>query len=255
MRKSSRVALAAGPGLLCLVALAARGQDDAAAKPAAPQQAAAPPAPARIACIDMERVFKEYKKFKFTTEQFKADATTKQGELTRLGSQMKELAAKLEGLNPGGADFKATESEMTRLRVQYEAEREQAQADFARREAEALATIYKEVQNMTQRVAQSKGFQYVVKVSSEPITGSDPNSVMAAMARSIVYYDPSMDVTNLVIVHLNLQYDRSGAAQPQSAAAPADPAARPTAGAGQPAARPATKAAAGAAPGGAPARR
>jgi outer membrane protein len=231
MPKSSHVALAAGLGLVCLITLdrPTHGQDDAA--PAA----AAAPNPARIGCVDMEKVFKEYKKFKFTTEQFKADLTAKQGELTKLEAEMRRIAGEMEGLNPTGNDFKAKQADITRLKVEHETQREQAQAEFARREAEALATIYKEVQSMTARVAKAKGLTYVVKISSEPITGSDPNSVMAAMARSIVFYDPGMDITNYVVHNLNLQYDNAGGAQPSPAPAAtgaqpkADPAARQTA--------------------------
>ena len=241
MPKSSHVALAVGLGLVCLIALArpSHGQDEPAKAPA--QAPPAPPAPTRIGCIDMERVFKEYKRFKVTTEQFKADLTAKQGELTKLQSEMRRIAGELESLNPSGNDYKAKEAEITRLKVEHEAQREQAQAEFARRESEALAKIYQDVQQMTAAVARSKKMTYVVKVSSEPITGSDPNSVMAAMARSVVFYDPAMDITNDVVYYLNQQYDKSGAAQPK-----ADPAARPTAAPASttaPAARPSAAAA------------
>lgn len=233
MSMSSRVALAAGLGLVCFLGggwgSSSRGQDTGKAAAPAP---AAPPAAVRIGCIDMERVFKEYKRFKVTTEQFKADATAKQGELTKIMSTMRQLASELEGLQPGGNDYKAKEAEMTRLKVELEAQREQAQTEFARREAEALAEIYKEVQAMTAAVARANKFTYVVKVSSEPVTGNDPNSVMAAMARSIVYYEPNMDITNHVVTWLNQRYDQANPAAPaaETGAQPkADPAARPTA--------------------------
>jgi outer membrane protein len=226
------MALAAGLGLLGLGVLVGHssGQGDSPApKPSAASQ---PPAPARIGAIDMDRVFKDYKKVKFTSEQLKNDAMAKQGELQKLMAQMRQITGELEGLAPGGNDYKAKEGEFTKLKIQLESEREQAQADFARREAEALATIYKEVQAMAARVARHKGLNYIVKVSSEPVSGNEPNSVMAAMARSIVYNDPGMDITEMVVFNLNTEYEqKSGAGAPAArpAAATADPATKPAA--------------------------
>jgi outer membrane protein len=253
MPMSVRAARSLGLGfgtVLFLAAGATARQAGGAAPAATPAPAAAPaspgataPAPAgaaiRIGSIDMDRVFKDYKKVKFTSDQLKGDALAKQGELQKVMAQMRQIAQELEGMAPGAPDYKSKEIEITKLKAQLEAEREQAQADFARREAEALATIYKEVQEMTAAVARQQAMTYVVKVSSEPVTGSDPNSVMAAMARSVVYFDPSMDVTNRVVYYLNQRYEAAGGAKATTATpAPVDPATRTTSGAA-PAAAPA----------------
>jgi outer membrane protein len=234
MPMSVRAARSLGLGFGTALWLAAQAPAQQAGAPAAatasPGAAApAPAGPIKIGSIDMDRVFKDYKKVKFTSDQLKSDALAKQGELQKVMAQMRQIAQELEGMAPGAPDYKAKESEITRLKAQLEAEREQAQADFARREAEALATIYKEVQEMTSAVARQQAMTYVVKVSSEPVTGSDPNSVMAAMARSVVYYDPSLDVTNRVVYYLNQRYEAAGGAKTTGATpAPADPATRPT---------------------------
>ena len=75
-----------------------------------------------------------------------------------------------------------------------------------------MATVYKEVQAMVARVAKSRGMTYVVRVSNDPVTGSDPNAVMAAMQRSVIYADSSTDITKVVVYNLNLQYSKAGAA-------------------------------------------
>jgi outer membrane protein len=81
---------------------------------------------------------------------------------------------------------------------------ESAEREFAMKEAQALATLYQEIQVMVTRIAQHRGMTYVVKVSNEPITGANPNSVMAAMVQDGVYADPRNDVNNDVIYNLNL---------------------------------------------------
>jgi len=75
---------------------------------------------------------------------------------------------------------------------------------------------------MVTRIAQFRGMTYIVKVSNEPITGANPNSVMAAMSKTVVYADPRNDVTNDVIYNLNLGYKKAGGVSPKPAtAAPA----------------------------------
>jgi outer membrane protein len=84
---------------------------------------------------------------------------------------------------------------------------------------------------MVGRVAKWRKMTYVVKVSNQPISGGNPNSVMAAMANTMVYADPSNDITNDVVYNLNRMYKATGgpapkgSAVPGSVAAPAAPAA------------------------------
>ena len=236
MRNPSRKAWALGLGLVGVALLVGRTHaqnDPGAAKAANGAGAANPLPPATIGTIDMDRVFKEYKKVKFAGDQLQNDVKAKQGELGKLMAQGRQVAQEMETLAPGSGTFKEKEAAMTRLKAQVESERELAQADFARREADALATIYKEVQAMTAAVARQKGLTYVMKTSAEPITASEPNSVIAAMNRAVVYCDPSMDITNIVVYNLNLVYEKQLGAQAPAPAATAgatkDTATRPAA--------------------------
>ena len=87
-----------------------------------------------------------------------------------------------------------------------------------------MATLYKEVQAMVGRVAQWKKMTYVVKVSNQPISGGNPNSVMAAMANTMVYADTRNDITNDVVYNLNRMYKATGGASAKAAAGAATPA-------------------------------
>lgn len=122
----------------------------------------------------------------------------------------------LSKMTPGSVDAKKIEDRITQLKAQIEAGREQAQRDFALRESEMLAALYKEVQDMVARIAEYKGMNYVVQVSNEPISGTNPNSVMAAMAKTVVYSDPRNDITKDVIYNLNKRYAAAGGVAPKA---------------------------------------
>jgi outer membrane protein len=235
---------------LCLVSAVgtATAQNPAPGPKPPATPAGAPSGAFRVGAIDMDKVFEGYEKASFLREQIKQAIVAKNGELTKIMSSMRQIAKEMEGLDPTGNDFKTKESEITKLKAQYEAERDQAQTEFARRDAEALATIYKDVQDMTSRVARQKGLQFVVKVSSQPPTATDPNSVLAAISQSVVFHDPSLDVTSLVVYNLNLQYkSQGGATVPPTATgangAPTDRATTPASATGPAPRTPATTAA------------
>ena len=147
--------------------------------------------PPVIGTVDIEAVFKGYDKVKAQQEEFKAAAMAKHNELMKFQTEAQEEAQKLSKLTPNSVDAKKCEDRITQLKAQLEAGREQAQRDFALRESEMLATLYKEVQEMVGLIAQYKKMTYIVQVSNEPVSGSNPNSVMAAMAKTVVYADPA----------------------------------------------------------------
>ncbi len=134
--------------------------------------------------------------------------------------QESEMLAKLA---PGSVDYKKHEDRITQLKAQHEALREQSEREFTVREAEMLATLYKEIQAMVQRMARYRGMTYIIRVSNDPITGSNPNSAMMAIERTVVYADTSNDISNDVVYNLNLMYKAAGGTAPKASTPPATP--------------------------------
>lgn len=230
---SSRLLIAAGLSFVGvgLLVTSSLGQDKDAAvrktvtRPNGASAAAAPATPATFGWIDMGAVFKGYDKVKVVSEEFRSSVMNKRNEIMKYASEMQQESEMLAKLTPGSVDFKTHESRITQLKAKGEAEREQAERDFSLREAEMLATVYKEIQGMVNRVAKYRGLTYVLRVSNDPITGSDPRSAMTAVERTVVYADPSQDITKLVIATLNAEYKAAGGASPQPAASTAPAAA------------------------------
>ena len=207
-------------------------QQDTSVRRTASPNAAAPSIPTTpvIGTVDMDAVFKNYEKVKVSSEEFKAAALARKADLQKIQVEAQQEAEILAKLQPGTEDFKKHENKVTQLKAQFEAGRELAERDFAGREAEAMATLYKEVQAMVARVAQWRKINYVVKVSNQPISGSNPNSVMAAMANTMIYADSRTDITNDVVYNLNRMYKAAGGSSAKT------PASTPAAGTAAPAA-------------------
>jgi Skp family chaperone for outer membrane proteins len=228
-------------GLCCLVGPSLAQQDGGVRKAAGPGGNGAPAAPAApvppmIGTVDMDAVFKGYEKFKVTNKEFQAAVFGRQNELMKIKSEAEDEAQMLAKLTPGTADFKKHEDKVTELKARFAAGREQAQREFQSRESENVATIYKEAQLMVMAIAQWRKINYVVRVTNSLPAGSDPNSVMAALQNTMVYFDPRNDITNDVIFNLNRRFkaianpavgaNNAASAQP-AAGSPAPNAARP----------------------------
>jgi len=166
---------------------------------------AAPIAPV-IGTVDMDAVFKGYEKFKASNKDFQAAVLARQNELMKLKAEGDEESQMLAKLNPGTQDFKNHENRFTELKARLAAGKEQAQREFQLRESENVATIYKEVQLMVTAIAQWRKMNYVVRVTNLQPAGADPNSVMAALQNTMIYFDPRNDITNDVIFNLNRRY-------------------------------------------------
>jgi Skp family chaperone for outer membrane proteins len=237
---SSRAIVAVGLGLVGLAFLVGPtfGQQDSSVRksasqsgvavPAAAAAAPKPPAPTVIGTVDIEAVLKAYDKVKVQQEEYKAAAMAKYNELTKLQTTGQEESQKLAKMTPGSIDAKHIEDRLSELKAKIEAGREQAQREFATRESELLAIWYKEIQDMVRRIAEYQGLTYVVQVSNEPLSGSNPQTILSAMGKTVVYADPRNDITKSVIFNLNLSYKKlSGGAGPKGSTTQAAAASAP----------------------------
>jgi len=220
-------------GLAFLVGPSLAQQDAAVRKANGPNGAAAAPATPIapvIGTVDMDAVFKGYEKFKASNKEFQAAVLARQTDLMKIKAEGDEESQMLAKLTPGTQDFKKHEDRITELKARLAAGREQAQREFQLRESENVATIYKEVQLMVTAWAQYRKMNYVVRVTNLQPAGADPNSVMAALQNTMIYYDPRNDITNDVIYNLNRRYKAvvdNPAPRGNNATQPAAPA-RPT---------------------------
>ncbi len=238
---SSRAKLIVSFGLFGVASLAASAlaqapgaAKDAAVRKSNTQTAAAPatvqppkPVAAVIGTIDFQAAIKGYDKYKAQVEEYKAAAMAKHAELAKLQTEGQEEAQKLTKLTQGSVDAKKIEDRLTELKAKLEAGREQAQREFAMKESEMMATLLKEVQDMVKAVAQWRGMNYVLQISNEPVSGSNPNSVVEAISRGVVVYEPRNDLTRDVIHNLNTRYQAAGGVVPKATSAVPGAAATP----------------------------
>ncbi|WP_161602366.1 OmpH family outer membrane protein [Tautonia marina] len=197
------------------------------------RSAAVAMAPAVIAGIDMERVINEYDRYKESSEKFKAEAMQKQKELELLLAEAKGYAEKRDSFGVGTPDYQKFSDLLADTQAKFEAQKQKIAADFTIRESNAVAEIYNDIRYVVDFIAKKRGVTFVVQIgSNDKINGENPNDVMAAVARNVVWNDPTADITDQVVTTLNAYHKQRKAQGQQGGAAPAagTPATAPAAG-------------------------
>ncbi len=179
----------------------------------------AAPAPTVLGTLDLDYVFKNYEKVKAANKELGTTFQIRKGELMKIENEARQEVEMLQKMQPGSENYRKSENKITELKAKMEAGKEQAEREMTLRQAETLSTLYKEVQAYAKWVAQRRGITHVLTTSNSPPTGSEPNSVLAAMSRPVIYADPHNDISNDVVYYLNQSYQKLGKPADKPAAA------------------------------------
>ncbi len=181
-----------------------------------PTTPAATSTPSKVGVVDVDAVINGYNKFKVHNEDIRAQALVKQNELMKLVNDIKQKGEIISKLTPNSPDYKKHADEITEWQAKAQAKQEQYKNEFIMKDAEGLATVYREVQDMVHRAAVHKGITMVLNsTTNKAMSGADPQSVMMAIGRPVVYADPTSDLTNEVIRFLNTAYKQAGGPDPK----------------------------------------
>ncbi len=239
MLRSTRAALAVGLGCLGVAGLVgqsvAQQQDSkvTAAKGNTGGQAPAAMPAVSIGSLDVEGVFRAYDKVRVAGETLESEVKIRYAELTKLANEGKQAQDEMEKMSPSSPDVKKYQNKMVQIKAQMEASRENAKREFEQKETETMVGIYNEVADMAKAIANRRNMTFIVKYNEGKLQGSEPNSAMASMSKTIIYADPRVDITADTILYLNRNYKSAGGQPPRTpnpaAAAGTRPSANPAA--------------------------
>ncbi|MFO0584039.1 MAG: OmpH family outer membrane protein [Anaeromyxobacter sp.] len=189
---------------------------------------AATPAAAQVKLgyVDLQRALNEVDEGKAAKALLKKDFEEKQKQLDGRKAEFEKLNAEFEKqqqvLSEAAKRDKATD--LQRRMVELQQIYQQLQGDLANREQEMTGGIYGKMRVIVKEIAEAEGFAMVIE------------------DRSLVYVQPSLDLTNELIRKYNAKHPSTGAppaaaaakakASPAKPAAPAADKAKPSAPAG-----------------------
>ena len=177
--------------------------------------------PHKVGLIDMAFLFSKYTKFEALRNDLKAEIESADGALKVRLEKIKGLQAEMKELVPNSPQFVAREKQITEMAGAAEAERKNLQRQFMREETKVYQTVYREVLDAVNKYAAIYKYTLIVRYSRDDAeVGDDPQKVMQALQRQVVFNRPEDDITDAVLNYLNKQYKPTAVAPVRGAAKP-----------------------------------
>lgn len=157
----------------------------------------------QIAIVDMGEIFTNCVRYKTAIEGMKAQTLQLEAQFKADYENMKKMAEEMKVMQPGSPDFRKRESELGKLELDFKFRQAQARKDFEERINSVQFSLYREIDAIVKQVAVANNIALVMRHNTSQVNGTDPQQVLRAINQSVVYYNPGLDITKLVLGKLN----------------------------------------------------
>lgn len=176
------------------------------------QNGAAAAAPARVATIDMTRVFEALEERSSHEVELRAFIEQQNSKIKELGDQLQQVKADLDLLVKGTAERRRKAEEAARIRVDLEVQKRFSDQLIDRRRAEVFADLFEKVQAAAAKVAQQQGYDVLLSDDSHGEVPSDTEAETRGVmsSRRVLYASPTIDLTDAVVLFMNNEWNSGG---------------------------------------------
>jgi Skp family chaperone for outer membrane proteins len=147
-------------------------------------------------------------------EDLKADMNKKMLDLKKEDDTrtqaLDSLTSELGALAKGSKEYQTKRAEIDKQMLEHKVWAEMQQLSLQRQYQELTEEMYRSVLESVKAVALAKGFQLVIYQDEMDLASKNPDELRAKISqRKLLYNDPSLDITNAVLEHLNAQYAKT----------------------------------------------
>ncbi len=163
--------------------------------------------PAKVAVINLSKVFDQYRMTKDLEAKFDERRRAMAAEAQKKQDEINVKRQALASFKPGTIDHKTRRNELTEMQMNFEvwaATKEQLMRDSHK---DWLLRIYHDVRDAVQTVSKAQNIDLVL--TYEEVTDEAPDSKtlrQQLMLEKVFYFDPKLDLTQTVIEEVNKKY-------------------------------------------------
>lgn len=170
----------------------------------------------RVALVNLEEVFKNYRKFQVFKDQFKARADGYEQTLKQKQQRMEALQNEYKKPETSQQRKEQIESEARSIKLEMEDVRQKAQKDLLKFNQDQVSILYREVDAVVREYAGSNGIDLIFRYSEDwnQETYNNPENIVRRLGTHHfwpMYYDKSLDITAQVVQILNSRYQGTAA--------------------------------------------
>jgi Skp family chaperone for outer membrane proteins len=127
----------------------------------------------------------------------------KEGQLQKMMNEAKLIRDQQTKLDANSQTYRDNESKLTQKLAEIETFRQQTRRDLITEEATLYHDVYGNVRQAVAWVAEQRGVTLVLRIFDDPISPSNPEEVIKAVNRQVLYSHDSLDLTDDVLQVIN----------------------------------------------------
>ncbi len=161
-----------------------------------------------IAIVDLNYIFDNYPKFKAATDQLKAEVEAASQMIQRRQDAIQAKAKQRDDTYKRNTlEWDQMNEQLTKELADIEADKQIMRRDFERKETKLYYTSYMEIIGEVNAFAQERQLTMVFRFNGDKV-GDNPDSaeVQKFLNRAVLYYNPNIDITPIVLDKLNRRY-------------------------------------------------
>jgi Skp family chaperone for outer membrane proteins len=199
--------------LVAAAVLAASASLNRAANGQAPNPAGANAAKFGVAVVDIPYIFKNYPKFKATSDAMKKEMETIDADVKADRAKIAQMEQQRNTFNVGTPDYKKHDEELARMMAEFQLKTGKLQKDFMERQAKLYYQTYLEIAKQVDEYAKRNNIGLVLRFNGEPVDPNRREDVMRDINKQVVVQN-AIDITPDVLMLLQRNSQARTAQQP-----------------------------------------
>lgn len=185
----------------------------AIAAPVSAQETAAAATKVSIAVVDVGHILQNHPTMKGQMEQIKskmeAADKTMADRRDAILKQMEELRGQF---NEGTPEYDAKEKQIAEQDTEFRLQLIKEKKRFEEMQAMVVYKVHTDITNLVKAASQAWGTQVVLRVNRQAMDPKKPETVQLVMSQDVIFFNPSVDLTDWVLGQLNRTANAGGAA-------------------------------------------
>lgn len=165
-----------------------------------------------IATVKVSEVINGLEELKDREAELRLFIDEQKAGIQKIGDELQELVDELNILPDGAAQKREKLQKAMRLRLNLEVEDEISTQLIDQRRGEVYAQIFKKINESAKLLAQRNGYHLILTDDSDTEVRPDTERNVRAgiLTRRVLYSDPSMDITDELILSMNNAWKAGG---------------------------------------------
>lgn len=155
-----------------------------------------------MAVVDIPYIFKNYEKFRSTSEVMKKEMETIDADVKAERANIAKAEQLRNTFNAGSAEYKKHDEELARMMAEFQLKTSKLQKDFMERQAKLYYQTYLEVVDAVAVYAKGHNIGMVMRFNGEPVDPNKKEDIMRDINKQVVHQE-GIDITPDVLMLLN----------------------------------------------------